>query len=60
MKFQPTTLERAFELARTGDYQRVADISKQLRSEGYDLSQLEGDGLRKQLRLICMKAQMRP
>lgn len=57
MKFQPTTLERAFELAKTGEYQGVGDISKQLKSEGYSLSQLEGDSLRRQLRSICEEAQ---
>ncbi len=60
MTFRQTTLERAFELARTGEYLRLADITKQLRAEGYAVNQLEGGSLRKQLRLICTAAQARP
>lgn len=56
MTCRPTTLERAFELAKSGEHQGVADISKQLRSEGYTLHQIEGVSLRKQLRLLCQKA----
>lgn len=59
MTFRQTTLERAFELAQSGEYVRLADITKQLRAEGYPLNQLEGVSLRKQLRLICTKAQVR-
>jgi hypothetical protein len=60
MTFRQTTLERAFELARSGDYLHLADITKQLRAEGYAVNQLEGGSLRKQLRLICTEAQARP
>lgn len=57
MQFQPTALERAFELARSGDYAGVSEIGKQLKVEGYGLGQLEGDSLRKQLRRLCEAAQ---
>jgi hypothetical protein len=49
-------LERAFELARTGEYSNLGDLSKQLRSEGFNLAQLEGDSLKRQLRAICAAA----
>jgi hypothetical protein len=48
-----TTLERAFELARTGDCLGIAQIRAQLRAEGYSLGQLEGPSLARQLREIC-------
>jgi len=56
MTFRPTMLERAFELARTGEYSNLGDLSKQLRSEGFNLAQLEGDSLKRQLRAICAAA----
>jgi len=56
MNSRPTTLERAFDLARTGDYLSVADIRAQLKTEGYLLSQLEGPALIRQLRLLCQEA----
>ena len=47
-------LERAFALARTGDYSGVAEIRAQLKVEGYSLSQLEGRSLSRQLRDLCL------
>lgn len=49
-----TTLERAFELARTGDYLGIAEIRAQLKAEGYSLGQLEGPSLMRQLRELCI------
>jgi hypothetical protein len=48
-------LERAFELARTGEYRRVKDLEKALAAEGYARSdpQLQGRSVRKQLRQLC-------
>ena len=54
MNFTPTMLERAFALARTGDYSGVAEIRAQLKVEGYSLSQLEGRSLSRQLRDLCL------
>ncbi len=54
MTDRPTTLERAFELARTGEYARVSDIRAQLKTEGYTLHQLEGPTLVRQLRDLCV------
>ena len=48
-----TPLERAFVLARTGDYAGVAEIRAQLKAEGYETGQLEGPSLLKQLRALC-------
>jgi hypothetical protein len=50
---QPTVLERAFALARTGDYAGVQEIRMQLKAEGYALHQLEGPTLIRQLRALC-------
>ncbi len=44
-----TALERAFELAREGKCNSVADIVRSLNAEGYAGSQVEGAMLRKQL-----------
>ena len=53
MKSRPTTLERAFELARAGGCAGVAEIRAQLKLEGYNLSQFEGPALMRQLRDLC-------
>ena len=53
MTNQPTVLERAFALARTGEYAGVNDIRIKLKSEGYALHQLEGPTLMRQLRELC-------
>ena len=52
-----TTLERAFQLARSGDYVSVADIKKQLISEGYSVAQITGPTLAKQLAALIKAAQ---
>ncbi|WP_246719709.1 hypothetical protein [Methylocystis sp. H62] len=44
-----TTIERAFELARSGEYARIGDMVRHLRREGYDIRQIHGPVLRKQL-----------
>jgi hypothetical protein len=53
---RPTTLERAFELARTGEYGGIDEIRDVLQAEGYTLSQLDGPSLRNQLRKLCVEA----
>ena len=53
---RPTTLERAFELARSGDCQSVQEIRERLRAEGHIDSQVTGPSLMRQLRgLIAPK-----
>jgi hypothetical protein len=49
MTIQKSALERAFEIARTGAYDAVADIRRQLNREGFDARQLEGRTMARQL-----------
>jgi hypothetical protein len=51
-----TTLERAFELALSGEIANMRDLRQQLKSEGYSASQLEGPALVKQLRQMIRGA----
>ena len=53
MTSRQTTLERAFELARSGGCLGIAEIRAQLKVEGHSLGQLEGPSLARQLREIC-------
>ena len=54
---RPTTLERAFELARTGDYAGIGEIRDALQAEGYSRSQMDGSkSLQQQLRKLCAEA----
>jgi hypothetical protein len=57
MTSRPTTLERGFELARSGAYPGIAEIGAQLKAEGYSAGQLEGPSLVRQLRGICIASQ---
>jgi hypothetical protein len=58
MTGRPTTLERAFELARSGEYVGVSDLRQALIAEGYTdvTAQLTGPSLVSQLRRICVEA----
>jgi Zn finger protein HypA/HybF involved in hydrogenase expression len=58
MKIPPSTLERAFELARSGDYASSAEIRLQLKRERHDQveAHLQGPSISRQLRLICEEA----
>lgn len=49
---RPSILERAFDLARTGDFTNLAQIREWLRHEGYELSldQLAAKAVQFQLR----------
>jgi hypothetical protein len=51
-----TTLERAFELARSRDFATVTDIRSRLKTERYDLDQMLGRQLNAQLRDIIAQA----
>ena len=51
---EKTTLERAFELTGSGDYSSLGDVHKRLKAEGYNMLQLSGRALSRQL-----KARMR-
>ncbi|QDH73023.1 hypothetical protein [Brevundimonas sp. M20] len=52
---RPTTLERAYQLAREGRCRTVSDIKQALSSEGYDRLQdaLYGPKLSADLRKLC-------
>ncbi|HEV7277170.1 MAG TPA: hypothetical protein VGN80_12860 [Devosiaceae bacterium] len=47
-----TSLERAFDLARSGDCRSVTEIRTRLKSEGYNESDITGGALLKQLRAL--------
>ena len=54
---RPTTLERAYELAREGRCRTVSDIKQALSSEGFDRIQdsLYGPTLTAALRKLCQE-----
>ena len=54
----PTTLERAFDLARSGDCATVNDIRTRLKAERFDQvdAHLAGPAIARQLRLLCEEA----
>lgn len=55
----PTTLERAFALARSGRFASVNEIRLALKRERYDQveAHLAGQAIAKQLRALCEAAQ---
>lgn len=57
-----TIVERALELARTGDYPRLGELERQLRAEGYSavLAHLDSPSLRRQLRELGNAARGEP
>lgn len=56
MDANKTTLERAFDLARSGKCLSLPDIAHTLQAEGYLVSQIEGQSLRKQLLVLIEEA----
>lgn len=52
-----SSLERAFQLARSGKCHSIADIRHGLRAEGYDERQIEGPSLSRQLRELMKAAE---
>jgi hypothetical protein len=53
---QLTPLERAFDLARSGECDQVSDVRKRLRDEGYSDAQVDGPSLIRQLRHLLLAA----
>jgi hypothetical protein len=51
-----TALERAFQLARSGECVSVPAVKKQLRTEGYSVAQITGPTLAKQLLALIKEA----
>jgi hypothetical protein len=56
MKNGVTALERAFEIARSGEVAGIEELRSALKQEFYGLGQIEGPALLKQLRAIIRKA----
>ena len=59
---EKSTVERAFELARSGDCRTLDDIRRRLNAERYEAvsSHLAGSSLARQLRDAMKTAQARP
>lgn len=55
MTSRPTTLERAYELARGGSCRTVTEIKQRLQAEGYERvrDSLYGQSLNNDLRKLC-------
>lgn len=51
-----TALERAFQLAKSGQVASVADITDALKLEGYRIEQVQGPQLRAQLKKLIEEA----
>ena len=56
MDYNISTLERAFQIARSGHAGSVRDIKARLKSEGYPLAAIEGTTLMAQLRKLVKAA----
>lgn len=58
MTNKPTILERAYELARSGSTTDLQDISRKLKSEGFESvdAHLAGPSLRAELRKLTQSA----
>ena len=56
MTFRPTTIERAYELAKSGTCRTVGDIKAKLQAEGHERVQdrLYGGSLTSALRKLCV------
>ena len=59
MTHRPTALERAFELAKSGECPGVSDVRERLRAEGFAQEQVTGPVLMRQLRELCAAAAVR-
>ena len=59
---EPTTLERAFDLARSGRYASVQEIRLALKAERFDNveAHLAGPSVGRQLRALCEAARRTP
>ena len=60
--FRPTALERAYELARSGQCRTVSDIKARLQAEGHERVQdrLYGGSLTSALRKLCVEHYIAP
>jgi hypothetical protein len=53
-----TSLERAFELARSGTCADVNQVRRRLKDEGYAAQAIEGPSLMRQIRELCRFAKL--
>ena len=62
MTFRPTTIERAYQLAASGDFRFKNDIALALNAEGFSSvrEQLDGRSITKALRELCQKNYREP
>ena len=62
MSLKPTTIERAYELARDGACRTVTEIKQRLQAEGYDRvrDSLYGQSLNADLRKLCQAHYVAP
>ena len=60
MQANLSALERAFQLARSGQVTDVKDIKAQLKREGYDLGPIIGSVLIRQLQRVIKAARNNP
>jgi hypothetical protein len=60
MPIPPTTLERAYELARSGECSSISEIIKRLVEDGYPnvRARLDGPAIKKDLRRLCQAAEV--
>jgi hypothetical protein len=56
MYYDTTALERAFQLASSGDHRSIDEIKRRLRTEGYSDTQITGGTLNRQLRALIRSA----
>jgi hypothetical protein len=56
MSMHPTPVERAFQLARSGECATVDEIRQRMKREGVDHAQISGPMLLKQLRALCTES----
>ena len=60
MDHRMTALERAFQLARSGQVSNIVEIKASLGREGYSKDQIEGPALRRQLTGLTKTARPGP
>jgi hypothetical protein len=60
MQSNVTALERAFQLASSGEYHSVSEIRRRLKLEGYSSHQITGPELQRQLRALLARAEPKP
>lgn len=62
MTFRPTTIERAYELAKSGSCRTVGDVKARLQAEGHERVQdrLYGSSITSALRKLCTENYVAP